>query len=246
MDSIGDVVLTLPVAGVLKDQNPNNKIILLGRDYTQDIINLSMNVDEFVSWDYISGLSQTEQTEKFKELKADAIIHVFPKKEIAALAKKSQIPMRVGTTNRIYHWLNCNYMMMLSRKNSPYHEAQLNLRLLKPFGLHHIYNPDEIPKFYGLKKPEPIREDVKSLLSSARFNLILHPKTKGSSREWGLKNFIGLIELLQNEGFHIFITGTEEEGKVIRDSIRFENYNNVIDTDRQIIPQRINKLYFLM
>ena len=228
-DSIGDVILTLPIAGVLKEQNPDNKIIFLGRDYTRDIINLSTNVDEFVSWDYIKSLSPAEQIHKFRELNADAIIHVFPKKEIATLARKAQIPMRVGTTNRIYHWRFCNYLMMLSRKNSPYHEAQLNLMLLKSFGINRIYNLDEIPKYYGLKNQSTLREDLINLISSARFNLILHPKSKGSAREWGLENYSGLIELLTNEGIKIFITGTEEEGKAIRGSIRFEKYDNVID-----------------
>jgi heptosyltransferase III len=228
-DSIGDVVLTLPVAGVLKEQNPDNRIIMLGRDYTRDIINLSMNVDEFVSWDYISTLTPAEQIQRMEELKADVIIHVFPRKRIARLAKKAQIPMRIGTTNRIYHWKYCNFMMMLSRKNSPFHEAQLNLMLLKPFGTHYIYNLDEIPKYYGLKKPESIAEDLKKLLSLTKFNLILHPKSKGSSRDWGIKNYIRLIEILPNDRFQIFITGTEEEGRVIKETIRFDNYKNVID-----------------
>ena len=121
-DSIGDVVLTLPMAGYIKKYFPHCKIIFLGRNYTRDVVALSQFVDEFVSWDDV---------EARKNLKADCIIHVFPVKEIAQQAKQNGIKLRVGTTNRLYHWMTCNRLISLSRKNSPLHESQLNLQLLK-------------------------------------------------------------------------------------------------------------------
>jgi ADP-heptose:LPS heptosyltransferase len=45
--------------------------------------------------------------------------------------------------------------------------------------------------------------------------LILHPKSKGSAREWGLENFSKLIELLPAEKFNIIVTGTKEEGSLM-------------------------------
>jgi heptosyltransferase-3 len=47
-DSIGDVVLTLPMAGIIKQFLPQSNIIFLGRNYTKDVIALSEHVDEFV------------------------------------------------------------------------------------------------------------------------------------------------------------------------------------------------------
>ncbi|MCX6244489.1 MAG: glycosyltransferase family 9 protein [Bacteroidetes bacterium] len=52
------------------------------------------------------------------------------------------------------------------------------------------------------------------------FNLILHPKSKGSAREWGLDNFSKLITLLPEEKFKIFITGTREEGDRMREFLQ--------------------------
>jgi ADP-heptose:LPS heptosyltransferase len=228
-DGIGDVILTLPLAGVLKELNPDNKIIFLGKDYTRDVIEMSENVDEFVSWDDIQKLSKVEQINKFKSLNADSIIHVFPRKEIAKIAVKAGIPMRMGTTNRIYHWRTCNYMIILSRKNSDLHEVQLNLKLLKPFGINHSFSLDDIPKYYGIRPPALLSDNSGSLLSNARFNLIIHPKSKGSSREWGLVNYAHLIELLKGEGFQIFITGTEEEGAEIRKHIELNKFDYVTD-----------------
>jgi ADP-heptose:LPS heptosyltransferase len=56
--------------------------------------------------------------------------------------------------------------------------------------------------------------------SPPRFNLILHPKSKGSAREWGLDNFSRLIALLPEDKFSIYITGTKEEGLLMQDFLR--------------------------
>ena len=50
-DSIGDVVLTFPMAYMLKKQYPDSKITLLGRTYTEDVARLCMYIDEVVCWD---------------------------------------------------------------------------------------------------------------------------------------------------------------------------------------------------
>ena len=50
-DSIGDVILTLPLAGILKKKFPDSKIIFLGNSYTEAIVRVSVYVDEFINWD---------------------------------------------------------------------------------------------------------------------------------------------------------------------------------------------------
>ena len=50
-DSIGDVVLTLPVAKFLKDRFPETKISFLGKAYTRPVIEACIYVDEFVNAD---------------------------------------------------------------------------------------------------------------------------------------------------------------------------------------------------
>ncbi len=73
-DSIGDVVLSLPMAGILKEMFPTCRIMFLGRDYTRDIISLSDNIDEFVSWDSMSKSSNTdEKIDILRKTAADTI-----------------------------------------------------------------------------------------------------------------------------------------------------------------------------
>ena len=70
---------------------------------------------------------------------------------------------------------------------------------------------NDIPEFYGLTNIPSLEYRLKALIDSKRFNLILHPKSKGSAREWGLDNFGELIELLPKDKFKIFVSGTSED-----------------------------------
>jgi len=206
-DAIGDVVLTLPVAGVLKGLYPQSRVLFLGRSYTEEIVKASVHIDGFLNWDKSPDL---------RAAGADTIIHVFPDKRIARQAKKAGIKERIGTTNRIYHWFTCNRLVKLSRRHSPLHEAQLNLQLLKPLGAKDLYSLEEIAQYYGLSRLERLPAEVAALIDLRRYNLVLHPKSRGSAREWGLENFAQLIRLLPNGRFKIFITGTAAEGGQLR------------------------------
>ena len=218
-DSIGDVVLTLPMAGIIKQFLPQSRLIFLGRNYTKDVIALSEHVDEFVSYDDVSKLNDSEKVEAFKKLKATLIIHVFPVKEIAHLAKKAGIKNRIGTTNRLWHWLTCNIKISLSRKNSDLHEAQLNTKLLTPFGITKEFSLEELVSAYGFTNVPTLDKTHLDLIDKTKINIILHPKSKGSAREWGLDNFSNLITQLDKTKYQIFISGTAQEGELVKDLI---------------------------
>ena len=210
-DSIGDVVLTLPVAKILKDHFPEIKIAFLGREYTRPIIVACKYVDEFID------ITDFLQEEIFVcNQKPEAILHIFPVAAIAKKAKQLHIPLRIGTTNRLYHWFTCNRLVRLSRKNSALHEAQLNLQLLQPFGINKIFSTGEIAASFGLENIQPLEPQFSRLIQSGKYNLILHPKSQGSAREWGEDNFISLIRSLDMKRYHIFISGTVKERALLQ------------------------------
>lgn len=221
-DSIGDVVLTLPVAHALKEKFPNCRIVFLGKTYTKPVIDCCVNIDEIICWDEIEHLDKGKQIEVFKSLKADCILHVFPNKQVAALAKKAGIPLRIGTSHRLFHWYTCNRLPNFTRKNSDLHEAQLNFKLLKPLEIGSDYGLEEIRKYFDFTKVKPLAADLAAMLDRGRYNIILHPKSKGSALEWGISNFSELIKLLPKDKFKIFISGTKQEGELVKD-IFFEN-----------------------
>ncbi|MBN1597896.1 MAG: glycosyltransferase family 9 protein [Bacteroidales bacterium] len=218
-DSIGDVILTMPITGVLKEKFSGCKIIFLGRTYTKDIISICSHVDEFLDWDEIIDLSKREAVNLLKEKKIDWLIHVFPNKNLAHLAKKAKIKNRAGTSHRIYHWNTCNRLVSFTRKKSDLHEAQLNFKLLSPLKIP-VPKLNEVTNYYGFKVTEKLQKAVISYLNPNKKNIILHPKSKGSAREWGLKNFKELIPILQESKYHIFISGTEKEAELMPEFLK--------------------------
>lgn len=235
-DSIGDVVLTLPMAGIIKQLIPKCKIIFLGRNYTKDVIALSEHVDEFISYDDILKLNAKEQVDTFKKINATHIIHVFPVKDIAILAKKSGIKSRIGTTNRLWHWFTCNIKIRLSRKNSELHEAQLNTKLLAPLGINKTFSLDELTNLYGFTNIPTLEKSHEELIDYTKTRIILHPKSKGSAREWGLDNFSTLINTLGKNKYQVFVSGTAQEGELVKELIA--KHPDVIDLTGKLSLQQ--------
>ncbi len=235
-DNIGDVVLTLPLAAYIRKKYPQGRILFLAKKYIRPLIEACENIDEFVDAEEILALPETfMQVDAIKKLSADVIIHVSPNHEIAWLARKAGVPLRIGTSHRSYHWLYCNKLINFSRKRSMLHEAQLNFKLAAPLGLD-VPELADLKNSYGLTRVPKLINDV---LDKTRFNLILHPKSRGSGREWDWKNYNRLVEILPKEKFKVFVTGTEEEGKVIHENL-LKNHPEIIDmTGKQDFSQLI-------
>ncbi len=239
-DGIGDVVLSLPLAGALKILFPASIIFFMGRTYTQAIIETSKYVNEFINFDIFKKLSSNEQIEFLQNKKIDTVIHVFPNLNFAKIAKKAQIATRIGTFHRLHNILYSNKLINLGRKNSTLHEAQLNLKLLTKLGAKSHFELSEIADLYGFEKIEPLLPEFKNLLSPNKFNVILHPKSKGSAREWGLDNFSQLVDLLSINNYTIFITGTKEEGILLKDFLHSKK-DKIIDlTGKMSLNQLIS------
>lgn len=209
-DKIGDVILTLPMAGVLKKHFPASTIYFLGKSYTKAIVASSAYVDHFINWDELQ--EKENPLEDFQNF--DVIVHVFPNKEVAKAAKSVNIHLRIGTSHRLYHLFTCNRLISLGRKNSDLHEAQLNLKLLKPLGIQEDFSLEDIPAFYGWKNTSNPSPSFLPYLSKDKFNLIFHMKSMGSAREWPAEYYLQLAQML-SEKFNIILTGTAEEGRAI-------------------------------
>jgi heptosyltransferase-3 len=221
-DSLGDVILTFPLLGYLKSIMPDIRITFIGKKYTQPIIHLNRHVDHFLDREEV-----LKDPHLLAMVRADTIIFVYPDKELARMAKQVQIKRRVATAHRWYNWLYCNHLVDFSRYRSNLHESQLNFKLLKPFKLNGDIDTTELVPFYGLN---PTRQDFSSLLSKTHFNLILHPKSKGSAREWSLDSYYQLVNSLPAGAYKIFVTGLKEEGDLIRkEKPELLNHPNVTD-----------------
>ena len=235
-DAIGDVVLTLPVAGWLKQRYPGCRVVLIGRAYTAAVAAACPWVDEFLDFNELEDLAdeavvsiadararEDEQVAVLRRYQAQAIIHVFPNQLLANLARRAKIPLRIGTRNRWWHWLTCNRRVALSRRHSPLHEAQLNLQLLAPLGYAEDLSLPAVAELVRLWPAAPLPVRFQELLAArqpGQLNVVLHPRSRGSAREWGLPHFGELARQLHAAGHRVFISGTQEEGAELADWLR--------------------------
>lgn len=236
-DSIGDVILTLPLCLWIKEQFPTCRLIFLGRSYTQPVLACVAAIDEIICWDEFQDQPPAHRISALAEKNIDTVIHVFPHKDIAQLAQKAKIPHRIGTSHRAYHLLTCNHRVNFTRKKSENHESQLNFHLLRPFGLKELPEVSELTEMLtnGFKIPQLVLPPPASDLKQA---ILLHPKSQGSALEWPLEKYITLANELLNTGKTVVFTGTETEGKLFRTFI--PTHPNCYDlTGKLTLPELI-------
>jgi len=227
-DNIGDVVLTLPLAGYLKRRFPAARIGFLCRSYAAPLVRGCASIDYVIELENLGNFPT-----QLVESGVDTIIFGKPDRRLAAMAWTARVENRVGTSHRWYHWLYCNRLAHFSRVKSSLHEAQLNFALLKPLGIDHVPTLQELAGLYDLTAPAApnVQPDMQQLLPSQSFNLILHPKSNGNGREWPIAHYTELAQLLQAQAdIRVWVTGSQAEGEWLRQNaaalLALSNVNN--------------------
>jgi len=229
-DSIGDVVLTLPLCIWLRKHFPTSSLVYLCSSYTRSVVECFSPIHQIILLEDLEAMTKKERN---KALEADVILHVFPNQKIAQWAKGAKIPQRIGTSHRWNHWIYCNVRVDFSRKNSSMNEAQLNFYLLKPLGL------SQIPAFSSLLN---VSDDfrVQNIQAISENYVVLHPLSKGSAVDYPLEKYVELAKLLVEKGFKVVVTGTSAESDRIGD--RFENLPGVINGVARFSLQELMEL----
>lgn len=215
-DRIGDVVLTLPLCALLRSQL-GAQVVALGRSYTRPLLEASPHVDEVLDWDAVSERDATVQRDFLRATGADAIVHVFPRPDIARAALAAGIPLRIGTSHRWFHWVTCNALEHFSRKRSDLHEAQLNVRLARRLLGPSVPSLAVLTSLTTIAPRVSLPAAVSARLREDRFRLVLHPGSSGSAREWPLERWATLAESLDPARVQLLITGSAAEGVALRE-----------------------------
>jgi heptosyltransferase-3 len=215
-DALGDSLLTLPLCGMLRERYPAAEIFYLGRGYTRPYIEHSRNVSSVLAWDEIAALQRRDRPRVLRDLHADVVLHVFPRREIASLGRRAGIPRRIGTARRWYHWLNCTELVRVSRRDSAWHEAQLNTLVAGSLlGLSEPPPLEALGSRFALVPPAPAAA-VRARLDAHRFNLVLHPLNAQHSARWPLEHFAELVRTLPDDEYNVIVTGAGGDRAVLR------------------------------
>ncbi|MEN7548175.1 glycosyltransferase family 9 protein [Rapidithrix thailandica] len=210
-DHLNGVIVTLPLAGYLKSVYPDLHISFIGRAYARDIVERCKHIDQFIDREQV-----LKQPETLSSLDADAIVFLFPDKELAKVAHKAKIPQRVGTSSPFFQWRYCNKRVKVSAKHISEHEAQRNFKLLAPLGVEHTPTLEELPSYFGLEADPEAPKSFTRYLKKDLFNLILHPKSSDSAHNWPLEQYFALLEALPRYRFQVLVVGSEAEGELLK------------------------------
>lgn len=235
-DSIGDVMLTLPICHWIKQHAPTAHIIFLGKGYTKSVVEAYRDVDQFEDWAAHADKNEQDQLSWLKSFNADIFLHVFPNKELARLAKKAKISVRIGTSHRLYHYRTCSHRVNFTRKNSDLHESQLNFELLRPLGLTNVPELNDVTLATRSFQPEIV--ELPEPFQSLENFVILHPKSQGSAREWPIEKYVELAQQVTDFGKNVVFTGTESEGQLFRSKLP-DNRNIFDSTGKLSLDQLI-------
>ncbi|WP_229220037.1 glycosyltransferase family 9 protein [Rugamonas fusca] len=208
-DNIGDVVLSLPLAGYLKQRFPGVRVDLLCSAYAAPVARRCRHLDQVYALEQVG-----DPAAFFAAHGADTVIFAMPNRRLAQAARRARVRNRVGTSHRLFHWIHCNRLAHFGRAHSALHEAQLNFALLRPLGVDEIPPLASLPPLYGLTAPQ--RDDVAALRAATPHAVILHPKSNGNGREWPLAHYTELARRLQaRPDVRLWVTGSAAEGALL-------------------------------
>ena len=214
VDRIGDVVLTLPLCGLLKART-GARVVFLARRYTRDVVAACDAVDEVLDWDEASDAGQRRAL--IAGVGADVVVRVRPDVGVARAAARARVPVRIGTNRRVFHWLYCNRLVSVARRASSLHEAQLDVRLaaslLDADAL--ALSPEALAPYGRVTPRVPVPAELAPLVAPDRVNVVVHPTSGGSAREWPLAKYGALIAALPASQYRVLVTGTAAEGAAL-------------------------------
>ena len=215
-DRLGDVVLTLPLFGLLRERYPDAELVALVRRYAHPIVAASRHVHRVVDWPAHDEATDADRVTLLRDLDADTILHLFPRREVAAAARDAGIARRIGTARRWFHWVTCTERVNVSRKRSALHEAQLNLRVAAPLVGDQETSLAALVPHIGLTRTAPLEPSWAARLDRMRTIVLLQPLTGGTVPPWPLERWSALIAQLDPAEFQVWITGSETEAETLR------------------------------
>jgi heptosyltransferase-2 len=229
-DRIGDVVLSLPLAQLIKQKYPDSKVSYFLRKYTSSLLDGNPFIDEVIIAEEANGqINFVPNLEKIKSKSFDACIVVNPTLKIALMMFLAGIKKRIGTGYRWYSVL-FNEKVFEHRKYGEKHEIEYNLNLLKKIEINVNGIPDKID--FHLSVDEESDGRINEILTSNGFKkenrlVIIHPGSGGSSVDLPTEKLIDLTRRINElNNVKVVITGSQNELELCR---KFEIGSSIIN-----------------
>lgn len=208
-DRIGDMVLTLPMCGALRQLSPDFNITMIARTYTEPLLT-GLNVIDNALY-----LDRTPLKDILTQYQFDLIFFPRPRFEEIYHSWRLNVNHRVGSGYRWYSFL-LNHKVYDHRKAGNLHEAEYNVRLIESF-FDCTLSTRLIPPFIDdLTQLSLNRKLLKLGLTPSDQYLIVHPGSGGSSNDLPIRLFRDLTSSLADRtGLKVVLTGSEDERRLV-------------------------------
>lgn len=216
-DRIGDVVLTLPLAGLIKKYLPDSKLSFLLRKYTEPLAAQNPYIDRIITiGDDPRKLSYSEINKVFKKYNFDAAIFVSPALKTVFAAFRNRVKIRIGSGYRWYSFL-FNKKIFEHRKYGTKHELEHNIDMLKKIGITEKISPESVE--FNIqpsgKSRQLVRKFIDSAGTSGSVRIIVHPGSGGSAVDLPLAKLRELVNMISNNlDCQLFLTGASAEADI--------------------------------
>lgn len=236
-DRIGDVILTIPIAKIIKDRYPHCRVSFLLKNYTKPLVENNPYIDKVLILDEKNGtLELSSNLNKIKKENFDTAIIVYPRFRISLIIFLAGIKTRIGTGYRWYSFL-FNKKIYEHRKTGDKHELEYNLNLLSKLGIKDITKKDVSFDIHPSLNSE---QHVNKLfdeyhIDRSQMTIIVHPGSGGSSINLPIDNFIKLTGMLaQVLRCNIIITGSDAERALCEKFVvneKIKNFAGLLNLD---------------
>ena len=215
-DGLGDTLLALPVAALLKAHYPGCRVTLIARRANAALARHSEHVDGTLDLEWLrEASSEAGCARRLATRRIDTLIHLQSPAWLMRAASRAGIRRTVGNWRRGEQWRHCNRRAWVARRGTSWHEAQLNLRLLTALGLPAKRTLWEIGRLYGLVPAALPATPLTARLDDRRYRLVVHPKSNGTSCEWPSERFAAVIRGLDPRRFQVVVTGSAAEREAV-------------------------------
>ncbi len=214
-DRIGDVVLSLPLASIIKKHLPECKITFLVRNYTRALVENHPYIDEVIILEEKGKkITVRQNVANIAFYNFDSAVIVYPTFVTSLIIYLSKIKNRIGTGYRWYSFL-FNQKIYEHRKYAERHELEYNVNLLSKFGIDESVNYANIE--FDLAPDQSSEQKIEAILRRSEINteepiIIIHPGSSGSSVDLPQQKFRSLVEKIsQDLTENIILTGSDRE-----------------------------------
>ena len=212
--ALGDLLLTQPAVRAVKESYPKAKVSVLVNREGLDIMSGLELADEVICFDKRAGqplIRDLELIERVIEEHFDLVIDLFGNMRSALITLLSGAKYRVGLTWRFRKYF---YNIRVEGPKEAMYGADVNLLVVKAVGAEtkdksmDVFVPEEATRY--------IAEFLEKKGLENKKVVGINPFASFMTRDWGIKKFAALSDLLKAGGFEPLIVwgpGQEERAK---------------------------------